>query len=265
MSQKKIVWEERDADLEKVIRFFDPKHRFEIMFYRTNLLVHTRRVPFILETLIALAQLYYPSFDAKLARLICKYHDDPELISKRGDVSLQLKLQMGDSEKELLMREEIRAIEQIAKFYPKKVEGYNYKDILLHALKKDCCEAQLHSLADKWDGCCEALHEVFAGNIVFMEPVLNYYQEIFSKRYEKFPLIQSLFNSEAVKQNPFLQFPVFDFMELFSNGNRAIKPHTPWTVSLNSGIPGYEAWKEITLNNFSNGMDLLINQTEFHK
>ncbi len=263
MNHKKLVWKERDADLEKAIRFHDPKHRFEVMMYRTNLLVHTTRVPLIVEALIPLAQTYYEEFDPNLVRLIAKYHDDPELVALRGDVSLQLKLKMDDDEKEILRREEIEAINQIAKFYPKKVGGYNYKAILMHALHKDCPEAQLHSLADKWDGCCESLHEVFAGNLVFVEPVLNYYQGIFGKRYEKFSLIKELFIDDIAQKNSFLQFPTFDFMDLFDSGKRKCAPHTQESLSYDSKIPAYEAWKKITLSNFPNGLDLLTRQKEF--
>ena len=65
-------------------------------------------------------------------------------------------------------------IYKLKKKYPKKIEGYYYLDLLLHAIKKDCREAQLHSFADKHDGYNEAIHEVLAGNIIFLEPIINY-------------------------------------------------------------------------------------------
>lgn len=263
MNRKKFVWKDRESDLRKVKRFHDPNHRFEVMYYRTNLWVHTKRVEAMHASLIPLLQECYEGFNPKLALLISRYHDDLELTS--FDASLQLKLQMTKEQQDLFYEKELDAINRICKHYPQKVEGYWFKDILLHALNKDCREAQSHSLIDKHDGNNESLHEVFAGNIVFLEPVINYTQEIFSNRVVKFPMIKEMFASDIRCKSPFLSFPVVDLMELFSKGNRPVKPHTPWTVSLHSGIPAYEAWKEITLNNFPNGMDLLINQTEFHQ
>jgi 5'-deoxynucleotidase YfbR-like HD superfamily hydrolase len=265
MRPKKLLWRNRDADLESLIRYYDLNHRFEVMYYRTNLLVHTRRVEAIIETLIPLAQECYEGFDPHLARLISRYHDDPELVAKRGDVSLQLKLKMGDYEKEILKKEEVIAIDKISNCYPKMIDEYCYREILLHALNKDCREAQLHSFADKHDGNCEALHEVLAGNTVFLEPVLNYSSEIFTKRKSKFFLIEEMFDPEMEKQNPFLQFPVLDLMNFFENGKLKTMPHKEESVVRNSQIPYYEKWKELTLNTFPNGLELLTKQKEFQQ
>lgn len=263
MEPKKLFWKNRDNDLSKVIRYFDPNHRFEVMLYRTNLLVHTRRVEAIIESLIPIAQECYEGFDPNLARLISRYHDDSELVAKRGDVSLQLKLQMSDDDKEILKMEEIRAIKKISKYYPKVVDGYCYEELLLHALNKDCREAQLHSFADKHDGNCEAIHEVLAGNTVFLEPVLNYSSEIFTKRNNKFYQIQEMFTPDIANKNPFLQFPVLNLMEFFKNGKIKTVPHTENTLKSNSRIPYYEKWKEITIETFPNGKELLLKQIEF--
>lgn len=268
MKTKKLVWKEREADLKKVLRFHDPKHRFEVMFYRTNLLVHTQRVPLIIEELIPMAINHCTSFDPKLALLIGKHHDDPELVAKRGDMSFQLKLKMEEEDhtglqRATLKREEIQAINKIARFYPSRIEGYSFKEILMHALLKDRFEAQIHSLADKWEGCCESLHEGFAGNTVFFEPVLNYYFKFFTERHERLPLLKSLFKEGF--QNPFLQFPTFSLMELFDKGKRPTTPHTKELLALNSNIPAYEAWKRITLEGFPNGLELLTTQVEFQQ
>lgn len=265
MKPKKLVWKNRESDLSKVIRYFDPNHRFDVMYYRTNLLVHTIRVEAMIETLLPLAQECFEGFDVNLARLISRYHDDPELLAKRGDVSLQLKLQMDDDEKELLKSEEINAINIISKHYPEMIEGYCYREILLHALHKDCREAQLHSFVDKQDGNCESIHEVLAGNTVFLEPVLNYSSEVFSKRNTRFNLIQEMFSSDFKGKNPLLQFPVLDLMGFFKNGKTKTEIHTKETIERDSMIPYYEAWKKITMSTFSNGLDILTKQTEFHQ
>jgi 5'-deoxynucleotidase YfbR-like HD superfamily hydrolase len=263
MKPKKFVWKNRDNDLSKVIRYFDPNHRFEVMYYRTNLLVHYRRVEAITKSIIPLAQECYPGLDTKIIPLMNIYHDDHELIG--GDTSHQLKLIMEENseEKEIEAVKEISSIDKICKYYPKKIKGYWYKDILLRTFHKQCRESQLHSLADKHDGYHEAIHELLGGNSVFVEPVLNYQQGVFAKRYARFSLIDELFDASVAKKNPFLHFPVIDLMDFFSNGRRVTAPHTPESLQLVTGIPSYEAWKNITLRTFKNGVDLLTKQIEF--
>lgn len=257
---QKFLWKNREEDLKKVIRYYDPNHRFEVMMYRTDLSVHTKRVPVLTKSLIPVAQECYSGFDPKLAELISIYHDDHELVG--GDTSLQLKMQMTTEELSLNEQQELHHIDQICKHYPKKIQGYWYKELLLHALYKDCREAQLHSLADKYDGYNEAIHEVLAGNVVFIEPVLNYNAKTFYPRSEKFPMIKEIFSVE--NDSALLKFPVVDLMEFFANGKRTCRPHTAYTISLVTGIPAYEEWKRITLEAFPNGMELLTKQKEFH-
>jgi len=204
----------------------------------------------------------YQGFDPKLAKLISIYHDDAELVGK--DTSLQLKLQMTPEQLNIHEQKELQDIDLICKRYPKKVEGYWYKELLLHALYKDCREAQLHSFSDKHDGYGESIHEVLAGNNVFLEPVINYSSKTFDKRYDKFPLIKEMFDYDGKYSSPLFSFPVINLMEFFSNGRIACRPHTPWIVSLDTSFSSYEEWKRITLETFQDGMHILTNQTEFH-
>ena len=163
-----FLWKNREDDLKKVKRY----HTMLVMFYRTDLLIHTRRVKFMLESFLPVVMELYPDFDAEKARRIAIYHDDYEL-QPIGDIPLQLKLKMNGHQMSELEEREIAAAEAMAHDYPKKVGGYKYLQLLLHAVRKDCREAQLVSLADKYDGYCEALHEVLAGNLVFLEAVVN--------------------------------------------------------------------------------------------
>lgn len=265
MKPKKLLWKNRERDLASLIRYYDPNHRFEVMFYRTNLLVHTKRTKAITASMIPTAQEFYTGLDVKLIELMNIYHDDHELID--GDTSFQLKLLM-EGDKEAMSNaklKELESIDKIAAFYPKKVGRYWYKEILLRAFYKECRESQLHSYADKHDGYHEALHEVLAGNTVFLEPVINYEKKTFAVRFDKFAKISELFNSSVANQNPFLQFPVVDLMRFFAKGNRPTIPHTPQLLGLETGIPSYEAWKNITISNLPNGLELLTKQVEFQK
>ncbi|MBP6931155.1 MAG: hypothetical protein KBD48_02840 [Candidatus Pacebacteria bacterium] len=263
MAKNIITFENREYYLEKKIRYYDPEHRFEIMMYRSNLLFHTRKVSAIVDFLIPVAQAHYENFDVKLARLIPIYHDDNELVSKRGDVSLQLKIQMDDEQRLELDKEEMQAINILCREYPKKIEGYKTKEILMHALHKNSREAQLVSFADKHDGWCESIHEKLAGNDIFLEPVMNYPKDFFIPRREKFPLIKDLFDSELAQKNPFFQFSVWDMMQYFQNGRLRATPHNEETLKRNSMIPSYEQWKKIVLS-LPNGFNELTVQKEFH-
>ena len=260
METKTFVWSNRQIDLQKVKRFFDPLHCFNTMYYPTNLSIHTRRTEAMTTTLLPVALECYENFNPRLAQLISRYHDDPELVGK--DTSLQLKLQFTPKQQRKAHRDELRDIDTISRLYGNpKIAGYWYKDILLHALNKDIREAQIHSFADKRDGESESLHEVFAGNIVFLEPVMNYMQETFAKREIRFPLIKEMFAPDIAKLNPLLQFPVLDFLQFCKK--KVPGPHTQASVSLDTKIPSYELWKKITLSTFGNGVDLLTKQIEF--
>ena len=249
-----LSWENREQDLKKMKRYGN----FSVMFYRSNLHLHSQRVGALLERIIPLAKKLYPDLDIKKARLIAKHHDDYELRPEIGDVPLQLKLMMNDQELSHLEKKEIWAAEAMAQFYPKKVGGYNYLQLLLHAIHKDCIEAQLVSVADKNDGCCEAIHEVLAGNTIFLEPIINYHAKTFSNFSSKYPLVEKIFSSD----HSLLSVPVVDLKLFFANGNRGAEPHTLQTIIRKTDIPRYEEWKRTTIKNF--GMDPLIRQTEFH-
>lgn len=261
MKATKFSWLDRDEQLKQVIRYYDQDHRFEIMFYRSNLFGHTRRVVAIHKVLIPTLKLFYENYDEDLALAISLVHDDPEIDS--GDRSLQLKLQMGEDAKRAALLEEIEHIKKFARNYPKKIGKYNYIDLLEHAAFKNIREAQSHSFADKHDGKHEAIHEVLAGNVVFLEPIINYYQETFAKRNEKFPLMKEIFSSDIIKGLPFFEFPVINLMSLFKNGKIGPRPHNEETISIKTGIPSYEAWKAVTLS-LPGGLEMLTKQVEFH-
>lgn len=259
---KKVIfsgsWKNREDDLSQLKRY----HKFDVMFYRTDLAIHSKRVEALLRKLVPIINFYYPNLDIKKALLISKYHDDYELVLKGGDISLQTKLQMNDEQHADLNRKEKIAAEKIAKYYPKKIKGYKYLDILFHAINKDCPEAQLHSFIDKIDGYCEALHEVLAGNLIFLEPVINYQAKSFNNLKENFFLIKNLFNQ---KDSHLFNFPVIDLIEFFQKGNIGAKPHTVESIARKSFIPHYEEWKRVTLETFPNAVELLTKQLEFHR
>lgn len=251
-NRTRLCWKNREQDLKRVKRY----GRFSVMFYRTDLWIHSKRVELLLEGLISLATRLYPGFDARKAKLIARHHDDYEL-QPIGDVPLQLKLMMNGKQLSSLEEKEVLAAEAMARVYPRTVGGYDYLLLLDHAIRKDCAEAQLVSVADKCDGFCEAWHEVLAGNTVFLEPIVNYVTRTFNDLPGKYPLIGEMFSHE----HDLLSMPVIDLGEYFANGTRRAQPHTAETIARKTGIPMYEEWKRITTEEF--GVGPLVNQTEF--
>ena len=147
--------------------------------------------------------------------------------------------------------DEALAIEILAKKC-EFVGKYYYRELLSHALNKDCLEAQIVSYCDKMDGFCEALHEIYAGNGNFRRPAVNYVRRIneFDKKY---PLLEKMFTLNHV----LVQFPqTFDVDKVISEG----KLHTVDSILLNTASPHYEVWKKITVENL--GMNVLINKIE---
>ena len=247
-------WKKREESLKKIKRY----GKFSVMFYRTDLAIHSKRVSALLDVIIPFIKNLYPDFDIDKAKVIAKYHDDFETVLKGGDISLQLKLMMDENALSNLKHDEITAVEQISMLYPKKVRGYSYRQILLHAVFKDCIEAQAVSFVDKIDGYCEAIHEILAGNVIFVEPVINYQSKTFNDLPGHFPLIKKIF----LIDNEFFSFPVVDLMEFFQEGRIGPHSHSLDSISRKTGIPHYEEWKKVTIKKI--GVEQLINQLEFY-
>lgn len=250
-----LSWKKREENLSKIKRY----HKFKVMFYRTNNLLHSKRVLYLLEEILPIVKSLYPDFDEKKARLIALHHDNHEIVLEGGDIPLQYKLMMTDEESSDLQQKEILAVELLSKSYPKKIKGYEYKQLSLHAIFKDCIEAQVVSFVDKIDGYCEAIHEVLAGNVVFLEPIINYDLRTFNDLIGKYPLITKVFK---LKKNWFDYEIVVDLKEFFEDGLIGTQPHTIETIKKKTAIPQYEKWKEITISKFE--IYPLINQVEFH-
>ncbi|MFA6355384.1 MAG: YfbR-like 5'-deoxynucleotidase [Candidatus Paceibacterota bacterium] len=249
-----LSWKRREENLFKIKRY----HKFKVMFYRTNNLLHSKRVLSLLEEILPIVKSLYPDFDEKKARLIALHHDNHEIILEGGDIPLQYKLMMSKEELSDLQQKEISAVEILSKSYPKTINGYDFKKLSLHAIYKDCIEAQAVSFIDKIDAYCEAIHEILAGNNIFLEPIINYHARTFSRLHKNYPLIKELFEIE----NVWFDFDyVVDLKEYYDDGLLGPKPHTQESIEKYTLIPQYEKWKKTTILNF--GIKPLINQVEF--
>jgi len=239
----------REERLQSIIRFNDPT--FSVMFYRTNLLIHSSRVYVILEDLIPeLVLAYGLILNVKKMLLLALVHDDAEIIT--GDIQLYRKEQMSPAELADIAAAEAIAIEKLVARWPSHIEEFSYRELLYHALRKDCLEAQLVSYADKVDGFCESLHELHAGNERFTRPV-NLYVRRLKEFSEKFPILRKILSGK----HSLLQTPIhIDAARIIAEA----KYHTQESITKRTCSPHYDRWRELTVTHF--GINALINKKE---
>ncbi len=172
----------REAALRNITRY----SLYRVMFYRTNLFTHSKRVAWIAREIGRHAErVFGASFNSERAVITALVHDDHEIIM--GDVQRGNKNKMNAEQKAELQKIEERAIETIVKQYPQRVGPYRYRDLIWSAHHLDCLEAQVVEFADKFDAFGEALHEVFGGNTTFTENVTNEYGTIERRFTVTFP------------------------------------------------------------------------------
>jgi hypothetical protein len=229
------------------------------MFYRTNDLIHSRRVLWHLEEAIPdVVSVYGNTFNIDFARTLALVHDDVEILT--GDAQLYDKERMSKEELDTLAREEKSAIPRMVKLYNTIANGIDYGGLLFAAKEKNCLEAQFVSFFDKFDGGGEAWHEVWAGNSLFLRPAGGNDEARggYVRRLNEFP------SKYPAMAKFFEQFPnylpkPFDFRLAAEQGN----PHTEKSLQENSVYPLYERWKRTIMK--CEGIDQLITQVEFHE
>ncbi len=250
------------------------------MFYRTNDLIHSRRVLWHLEESIPdILSIYGDEFEVGFARTLALVHDDIEILT--GDVQLYDKEHMGSDELEKMAQRETSAIPRLVQMYndgqiysnynqpplymkdatnmfdylrPSVYQaianGYDYSKLLTSAKTKSGLEAQFVSFFDKFDGGGEAWHEVWAGNKCFLRPAVNYVRRL-NDFPSKYPAMTKFF-----EQFPEYLPKPFDFISVVEKS----KPHTSESLKENSGYLPYERWKKTIMKR--EGIDLLITQVE---
>ena len=242
----------RQEALEKIPRFYDKY--WDVMFYRTTVGFHSRRVLWLLDDILEHIREVHPRFDDSFARILALVHDDLEIIT--GDVQLYRKESMTDIERRVLNDAETTAINQLATRWPKKINRYEYQELLLAAKEKKRVEAKVVSYCDKLDGLGESLHEVFAGNGKFMRPANNYARRRIPALVEEFPEIALLYGSK----HPLLSnITIPDLAEVARQG----KPHTRESLQVPTDISFYERWKAVTITRA--GIGPLVEQKEYGK
>jgi 5'-deoxynucleotidase YfbR-like HD superfamily hydrolase len=250
---------EREQRLKEIFRF----SLFKTALYRANLWEHEHRVSWLVEELAPLLASHL-TFDAEKARTLALVHDDPELIT--GDVQAGRKAQMTKEQLAELDRAEEAAIAKIAEEYPKEINGFNYRELLLMALRKDTPEAQVVSYADKLDAYCESVHESLAGNYTIFTSMI-FYGRFFAQVRARLPILASAFDA-AVKSpliDPFIVSPPDGVEITVDDYRRFFGPYTEEAIKTDTGyFPFYDAWKQIVLaKGGEEGKSWLLTQREF--
>ena len=244
--------EEALAGIKRYIHDITP-----IMFYRTNDLIHSRRVLWHLEEAIPdIVNVYGGDFDIGFARTLALVHDDVEILT--GDVQLYDKEHMGQDELEALAREENNAIPKMVTRYNAIANGYAYDELLTAAKAKNRLEAQLVSFFDKFDGGGEAWHEIWAGNHNFLRPAGgdSGHNGGYVRRLNEFPSKYPALGTFFAEFPDYLPAP-FDFKSAAEQGLL----HTEFSFGRDSGYAPYERWKKTVMKR--EGVDLLVRQVEF--
>ncbi len=238
------------AEIKRYVHGITP-----IMMYRTNDLIHARRVTWHLEQLIPDILQIFPNFRVDYARTLALVHDDAEIIT--GDVQLCDKERMTSQELQALANKEELAIPQLVKRFGNDANGFIYETLLRDAKQKQTLEAKFASFCDKLDGGGEAWHEVFAGNHYFLLPAGGHngssggYVKRVNAFQTKYPIMTLFFENFP----EYLPIPL-DFREVVTQG----KPHTPNSLSQDSGYIPYERWKQAIIP--YEGTELLTTQRE---
>ncbi len=237
----------RDSDLINITRY----NLYPVMFYRTNLLIHSHRVAWIVRTINPTAQkIFGASYDVNKAEILAYVHDDAEIIM--GDVQAGNKNNMTALQLADVQKMEIGAIKKISNRFPELVGAYDYTTLLNEAMNHSSLEAQVLQYADKFDALGEALHEVYGGNVLWTQNVINeygtiptpleYYWSFFERFEDKYPQLQPLL---ATNIPIFQSIPPFDQQTAAMGGQL----HSPDSIRKTKSYAPYSNWLKINLDN----------------
>ncbi|HEV3245319.1 MAG TPA: YfbR-like 5'-deoxynucleotidase [Candidatus Paceibacterota bacterium] len=229
---------ERERGLKALYRY----SRFELMYYRSNLWMHSWRMLWLVEALAPLAEKHLKGVDIEKARTLALVHDDAEVVF--GDVQASARKYMSAEELTQSEKAEEGAIEQLSKEYPAEIHGYNYKDLLTSMLRKDTIESQFVSYVDKFDAYNESMHDFLAGNISMVESVMFYVQAL-AFFPSKFPALAE-FMSDKTSPLMYLDDRTWRYHVAAAQYANLV-PYTAESVRATTAFPFYDEWKRIVL------------------
>ncbi|MBI2623782.1 MAG: HD domain-containing protein [Candidatus Liptonbacteria bacterium] len=246
---------EREKKLRSIMRY----SKFEVMWYRPSLWEHAHRVSWIVEELAPIAKKHFKKFDGEKARVLALVHDDAEIVI--GDIQAGDKTRMSKAKLVRIWKDESKAIQALARRYPKFAGRYRYRGLLHEALTRKSVEAQVVTYADKLDGYCESMHEVLAGNFVLL-PALIFYAAAMPLFPSRFPLLKKFFSdtqSSLIDIASYNDFP----MHRVKHYALAQKPHTRRSLVIPTEFAFYNRWRELNVEHWGKeGMRLLTKRRE---
>lgn len=256
----------REEELSKVFRYeWSPCNP---VFYRPNLLIHSRRVEWISSEITKfLIEKTKKNIDIILVREMAKFHDDTEILT--WDFLAMDKESFSKSKQDDYENDSINAISILYDNYWNISERENYKDILLNIESKKWLEFLIVDFADKLDAHLEITHELLAWNEAFNIKLTKWNIDLKPFNYTKNKLIKILPNIlEYFKDDYNLEW---SFLDLNSpvNTEKCLdnkKIHNLDNLRNKSWYNLYDLWIDLHFNYWnSSDIDYLINQIEFKK
>ncbi len=250
----------REEELRRVKRW----HNWGPMFYRPDLFWHSKKVARLVAHVAPTVEKILPNFDTKRAIAIALVHDDPEILT--GDYQAGDKAKMNEEQLAAIDAEEREAIKVLVARYPKTIGGYSYEELQNDVQDLRTPEARVAKFLDVVDGYGEGIHELYAGNTVFVHHIVTefglipLFDDLNVRRrvsmIEKYPEIQKLKDSHLFFE---IQAPLQ--WEPTITGR---VPHTPESLQKPVGYPQYDLWKKLILESGdSEEIKNLYTQVEF--
>ena len=231
---------DREALLRSIYRY----HNYQDSYYRSDLWLHAKRVLSLIQSKVSFLLIHFPELNTRKLQIQALVHDDVEIII--WDFQSANKVKMSEQELTELNSIEERGIDLLSHRFPREIETYSYKILLEEVFYKSTLESQIVKFFDHIDALCEALHEVYGGNRLFMVPPQNeygvvpcavdYYIPRFEVPEKHYPLLEPIFWSEM----PFsCHFERIDFEHIAEISS----PHTQESIKVSSWYPLYDWWK----------------------
>ena len=171
---------------ESLYLVLDTVYRFEgaEMIHRSSVYQHSRRVaPLALELGSSIPEAVTREVDFDKIERFGNGHDLPE--ARTGDIPTPVKDVFTPEQRRLHIEKERKIMEELADEYLPE-----FKELLLadfdEVSAKETTEAQIITIADKWDALCEVITDIRSGNVTpEIEQIYARYIKIFSGLYNK--------------------------------------------------------------------------------
>ena len=229
-------------ELKQILRY----DNYQPMYYRVDVYRHCIRVALLVKELAERVKRVCP-LDKHKVFLMALIHDDPEIII--GDFSAGEKAKMSEGQLRKIKEAEKAAEETLIELFPKKLGKYHYRKLLEEVSEKQSLEARMVDIADKLDATGECFHEIFAGNEVFVTPIISAFGELDAPVEHQWKFSQGI-----AKRHPPLAFLLqthLSFLPLPRKNWRAIakdgKPHTMKSLKKPTGLEAYDFWGQTLL------------------